>query len=184
MDNADARGDDLEGVEGLHAPLEELVALAVAGELQVEVLLERVTGAGEIHLHRMVHHEVHGNQGLDDLGVLAQLGHGGAHRCQIHQERHTGEVLQDDPCHDKGDLGRSGLVGFPVGQLADIGLLHLQSVAVAEHALQNQSNGDREFGDGAHARLFQGGKAIELAGAAIAQIEGLEGVEQVVRSAH
>ena len=51
MDDANARGNDLEGVEGLHAPLEELVALAVAGELQIEVLLQRVTGAGEIHLH-------------------------------------------------------------------------------------------------------------------------------------
>ena len=81
MDNADARRDDLEGVEGLHAPLEELVALAVAGELQVEVFLERVTGAGEIHLHRVVHHEVDWHQGLDDLGVLAELGHGRAHRC-------------------------------------------------------------------------------------------------------
>ena len=124
VDNADARRDDLEGVEGLHAPLEELVAFAVAGELQVEVLLERVTGAGEIHLHRMVHHEVDRHQGLDDLGVLAQLGHRRAHGRQVHQQRHAGEVLQDDPRHHEGDLSGPGFIGLPVGQLENIGFLN------------------------------------------------------------
>ena len=40
--DADARRHDLEGVEGLHAPLHELVALAVALELQLHVEVERV----------------------------------------------------------------------------------------------------------------------------------------------
>ena len=124
MDDADARRHDLEGVEGLHAPLEELVAFAVAGELQVEVLLERVTGAGEIHLHRVVHHEVDRHQGLDDLGVLAQLGHRRAHGRQVHQQRHAGEVLQDDPRHHEGDLSGPGFIGLPVGQLENIGFLN------------------------------------------------------------
>ena len=184
VDDADARGNHLEGVEGLHAPLEELVALAVAGELQIEVLLQRVTGAGEVDLHRVVDHEVDRYQGLDDLGVLAQLGHRRAHGGEIHQQRHAGEVLQDDARHHEGNLGGPGFIGLPVGQFADIGLLNLQPVAVAEHALQHQSDGDREFGDRAHAGLFQGREAVELAGMAIAQIEGLQGVEQVVRGAH
>ena len=62
--------------------------------------------------------------------------------------------------------------------------MNLQPVAVAQNAFQHQSDGDREFGDRAHAGLFQGREAVELAGVAIAQIEGLKGVEQVVRSAH
>jgi hypothetical protein len=37
VDDADAGGDDLEGVEGLFAPFEEFVALAVAVEFEVEV---------------------------------------------------------------------------------------------------------------------------------------------------
>jgi hypothetical protein len=40
--DAEARRHDAEGVEGLHAPLHELVALAVALELQLHVQVERV----------------------------------------------------------------------------------------------------------------------------------------------
>jgi hypothetical protein len=72
--DADAGRDDLEGVERLHAPLEELVALAVAREFEIEVLRERGCRAGEIHLHGVVHHEVDGHERLDDLRVLAELG--------------------------------------------------------------------------------------------------------------
>jgi hypothetical protein len=39
VDDADAGRHDLEGLERLLAPLEEFVALAVAGELEFEVAL-------------------------------------------------------------------------------------------------------------------------------------------------
>ncbi len=71
MDDADAGRDDLEGVEGLFAPLEELVAFAVAVEFEVEVAGERVAGAGEIDLHRVVHDEIDGDERLDHFRVLA-----------------------------------------------------------------------------------------------------------------
>jgi hypothetical protein len=40
--DADARRHHAEGVEGLHAPLHELVALAVALELELHVQVQRV----------------------------------------------------------------------------------------------------------------------------------------------
>src|SRR5262249_30418513 len=52
MYDADAGRDDLEGIERLHAPLKELVTLAVARELQLQVALHRIRAAGKIHLHR------------------------------------------------------------------------------------------------------------------------------------
>ena len=76
MHDADAGRDDLEGVERLHAPLEKLVTLAVAREFQLEILLHRVRRAGEIHLHRVIHDQVHRHERFDDLGILAELGDG------------------------------------------------------------------------------------------------------------
>ncbi len=49
--DADAGRHDAESFEGLLAPFEELVALAVALEFHVEVELERIGGAVEINLH-------------------------------------------------------------------------------------------------------------------------------------
>ena len=61
MDDADAGRHDLERVECLHAPLEKLVALAVALEFHLQIFLQRIRAAGKIHLHRVVHDQ--GGQG-------------------------------------------------------------------------------------------------------------------------
>ena len=65
--DADARGHDLEGVEGLHAPFHELVALFVALEFQLHVEVERVLGAVVVDLDRVVDHQVDRHQRLDHL---------------------------------------------------------------------------------------------------------------------
>ena len=67
MDDADARRHDLEGLERLHAPLEKLVALAVALEFQFQIALQRVGRAGEIHLHGVIHDQIHRHERLDDF---------------------------------------------------------------------------------------------------------------------
>ena len=56
MHDADARRHDLERVERLHAPLQKLITLAVARELQVEVLGHRIRRASEVDLHRVINH--------------------------------------------------------------------------------------------------------------------------------
>ncbi len=71
VDDADAGRDEAEGLEGLLAPLEELVALAVALEFHLHVELERLRGAGEIHLHGVIDHEVDRDERLDDFRVAA-----------------------------------------------------------------------------------------------------------------
>jgi len=52
VDDADAGRHDLERVERLHAPFEKLVALAIAPEFHLQIFLQRIHAAGEIHLHR------------------------------------------------------------------------------------------------------------------------------------
>ena len=158
MDDADARGDDLEGVEGLHAPFQKLVALAVAGKFQIQVFGQGIGAAGEIHLHRVIHHQVHRHERLDDLGVLAELGHGAAHGGQVHQQRHPGEILQDDAGHHEGDFRRARLGGLPVGQLLHVGFVDLLAVTVPQDGLQDEPDGDGQLGDRPDTGLFEGGQ--------------------------
>ncbi|MCY1373071.1 hypothetical protein D9M69_603210 [compost metagenome] len=81
--DAEARRHDAKGVEGLHAPFHELVALAVALEFELHVEVERVLRAVVVDHHRVIHHQVHRHQRLDAFGVLAQaLGHA-AHGHQV-----------------------------------------------------------------------------------------------------
>ena len=65
--DADAGRHDLEGVERLHAPLEKLVALAVALEFHLQIPPQRVGRAGKIHLHRVIHHQVHRHERFDEF---------------------------------------------------------------------------------------------------------------------
>ncbi len=104
VDDADAGRDDLERVERLHAPLEELVAFAIALELEVEIAAEGVGAPGEIDLDRVVDDEIDGNERFDELGVLAHARDRAAHGGEIDEQRHAGEVLQNDAGDDERDL--------------------------------------------------------------------------------
>jgi hypothetical protein len=55
------------------APAQELVALAVALELELDVLLERVRRAEEVDHHRVVDDEIDRHQRVDLLRVAAEL---------------------------------------------------------------------------------------------------------------
>ena len=153
--DADARRHDLERVERLHAPLQKLVTLAVARELQVEIFVHRIRRAGEVDLHRVIDHQVHRHQRLDDLRVFAQPRRRRAHRGQVHQQRHAGEILQHNPGDGERNLLRALRLGLPPGELADVLLRDLLAVAIAQHRLQNQSDTNREARDIAQAGLSE-----------------------------
>ena len=104
VDDADARRHDLERVERLHPPFHELVALGVALELELHVEIERVRAAVVVDHHRMVDDEVDRDERLDRLRVLAHVGGDVAHRGEVGEQRHAGEVLQHDARDDERDL--------------------------------------------------------------------------------
>jgi hypothetical protein len=172
--DAEARRHHAEGVEGLHAPLHELVALVVALELQLHVQVERLGRAVVVDHHRVVDHQVDGHQRLDGLGRLAQLGGHAAHGGQVGQQRHAGEVLQHHAGDDEGDLVDALGVGRPVGQLFDVLGRDLLAVAVAQHRLQHDADRHGQALDGRVllGQLLQG---PVLAGLARCGLEGLEG---------
>jgi hypothetical protein len=90
------RRDDQQPLEGTLSPLQELVALPVAGELDLDVAAKRVAGAGHVGHHRVVDDELGGHERVDRPGVAAEVDHGVAHGGQVDDGGHAGEVLEED----------------------------------------------------------------------------------------
>src|SRR5262245_47800927 len=180
MHDADAGRDDLEGVEGLHPPLQKLIARAVALEFDLHIFPQRVRRAGDVDLHRVVNDQVYGNQRLDDLRTSAEARHGRTHRGQVYEQRHAGEILQDYASHDERDFGRAGGRRLPIGQGAHVIFLDLLTVAVAQHRFEHDANADGQLRDRTYALLFQFGQRIEPALLSVSEIEFLKCVEEVV----
>ncbi len=84
MHDAGARRDDLEVVEGaLAPPAKELIALAVAGVLDLDVALERVGATEYVDDHRVVDHQLGRGERVDLVGVAAEIADGLAHGGQV-----------------------------------------------------------------------------------------------------
>ena len=87
------RRDDAEVVERLLAPAQEGVALAVALVVAVGVDVEGARVAERVDLDRVVDHQVDRDQRVDLRRVGAELVDRVAHRRQVDDRRHPGEVL-------------------------------------------------------------------------------------------
>ncbi len=184
MDDADSGRYDAESVEGLHPPLQELVALLIALELDVHVELERVGAIGVVDLHGVIDDEIDGHERLDDLRVGAGAAGGRAHRGQIDQQRHAGEVLQQHAGNHERDLVRPLGARLPVGQRADVLFGDLFAVDVAKDGFENDADRDRQLRHVADAGRFEFRKRVELSAAPAAEVEGIECIEGVVRHIH
>jgi hypothetical protein len=153
MDDAEARRHHAEGVERLHAPLHELVALVVALEFELHVQVERLGRAVVVDHHRVVHDQVHRHQRLDGLGRLAELLRHAAHGREVGEQRHAREVLEHHARDDERDLLGALRVGHPVRELLDVLRRDLLPVAVAQHRLQHDADRHRQS---RHARILPG----------------------------
>jgi hypothetical protein len=178
--DAEAGRHDAEGVEGLHAPLHELVALVVALELELHVQVERLGRAVVVDHHRVVDHQVDRHQRLDGLGRFAELGSHAAHRCQVGQERHAGEVLQHHPGHDERNFIGALRIGRPMRQLFHVLGRDLLPIAIAQHRLEHDTDRHRQP---VHGRILFGQllQRPVFAGCAGRGLEGLEGGRKGVR---
>ncbi len=140
--DAKARGHHAKGVEGLHAPFHEFVALAVALEFELHVQVQRLLAAVVVHHDGVVHHQIHGHQGLDLLRVLAQALGGTAHGGQVGQQGHAGKVLQHHARNDEGDLILAFGLRRPLGQLPHMLWRDLATIAIAQHRFEDDTNRD------------------------------------------
>ena len=78
------RRHDPEVPEGPLGELEQLVALDVPVELQLDVPLERLRGPVVVHLHRVVDDQVARDDRIDPVRVALHPRHGVAHGREVH----------------------------------------------------------------------------------------------------
>ena len=175
MHDAGARRHHLEVVEGALAPAQELVALAVALVLDLDVALEGVGGAEQVGDHRVVDHQVGRRQRVDLVGVAAEVADGLAHGGQVDDARHAGEVLHDDAGGRELDLDAGFGLGIPVRDGLDVVLGDVAAVLGAQQVLGEHLEAVGEFlgtGDGV--------EAVDLV-TLVADLEGVAGSERVHR---
>ena len=96
---------DTEVAERGLGPAQELVALAVAFVLALDVERERPGRPEPIDLDRVVDDEVGRHERVDRRRIAAEVGHRVAHDREVHDRRDAREVLQDDPRRHERDLG-------------------------------------------------------------------------------
>ena len=149
--DAGAGGNDLEVVEGGLAPPQELVTLAVALVLDLDIALECVGRSEEVSDHRVVDHHLGGRKRVDLGGIPTEVGHGLAHRREIDDAGNTGEVLHHDACRGELDLGVGLGVRVPRTERLDLLLGDVRTVLGAKQVLQQHLQAEGKLlvaGDG------------------------------------
>jgi len=161
VDNAGGRGNHAEAPEGLLAPAQELIALAIALKLDGGVALECAGAPEEVHLHGVIDHEVNRNQRIDLARVATQSLDRRSHGSQVHDGGHSRKILQDDARGLEGNFPGRRRLGVPLGQRRHIALRHQPAVAVPQQCFQQDFDRERQAGYGAVAGLFQAIQAID-----------------------
>ncbi|CAB4998566.1 unannotated protein [freshwater metagenome] len=134
--DARARWHHRELVEGALAPAQELVALAVARVLEVDIERERVGRAEEVGDDRVVDDKLSRGERIDEVGVATEVAHGLAHRGKVDDARHAGEVLHNHACgRELNLLGGLG-VGRPRSECANLVGRHIGAVFGAQQVLE------------------------------------------------
>ena len=149
MTNAGARRHHAEVAQRILPPLQEFIALVVAFELEVGVDEERGFRAVLVDLHRVIDHEIDRLQRIDTRRITAELYHRVAHRGEINDARHTGEVLQQHASRPERDFLVDGRLDVPVRQRFDIGPLHERAIFAAKQVLEQHAQRERKSGGGA-----------------------------------
>ena len=181
--DAGARRHHAEVAEGALAPAQEGVALAVALELHVHVLLEGIGPAEGIDHDRMVDHQVDRRERIDLLRIAAQLGHGLAHGGQVHHRRHAGEVLHQHPRRAVGDLPVGATVVQPGADRLDVVHGDRVAVLVAQQVLQQDLQRIGQARHVADPGLGRGRQGVVVVGGA-AHIQAAAGFQAVLSCAH
>ena len=143
--DAGAGRNDLEVVERGLAPAEELVALAVALVLDLDVALERVLGAEEVGDDGVVDDHLGRRERVDLVGVAAEGDDGLAHGGEVDDAGNAGEVLHDDARRRELDLGVGLGGGHPRAERLDLLLGDVRAVLGAEEVLEQHLEAERQL---------------------------------------
>jgi len=141
MHDAGAWRYDTKRLEGRHAPLQELVAFAIAPEFELHVEVERVGAAVVIDGDRVIDDQIDRHPRFDACRIVALGCRRIAHRREIGKQRNAGKVLQHHAGDDKGNFVQALGVGAPFGELPDVIVGHQMTVAVAQHRFEHDAQG-------------------------------------------
>ncbi len=97
VNDAGCRWDDAHILERLRAPAQKFVSLAIPLEFELRVLTRRIRRAKDIHVQRMVNHQIRRHARIDRARVPAKPMDRLAHRGKVNQARQAGEILHQDP---------------------------------------------------------------------------------------
>ena len=158
--DACARRDDAEVVERSLSPAQERVTLFVALVLKVHIIVERLSRARDVNHDRVIDDEIDRHQRIDLRRIGASRLHRIAHRREIDDRRHTGEVLHQDPRRTERDLAIGGASLKPAGDRPDIVGRHRSPVLPAQEIFEEDLEGERQPRDAAQPRRFRGCKAV------------------------
>ena len=159
MTNAGARRHHAEIVERPLPPAEKRIALAVALHLDAHIVGQGRAAAEAVDLDRMIDHQIGGHQRIDPLGIAAQRRHGIAHRRQIDDRGHTGEILHQHPRRAIGDLALDAAFRQPPDKRLDVVDANRGAVLEAQQVLEQNLERIRQSGNIADPGLDRGGKA-------------------------
>ena len=120
MTDTGPRRHDAEIIEGQLSPAQESITLPVALHLLVDVIGKSFRHGILVNHDRMVDDQVDRNLRVDLLRISAGTGHGVAHRCQIDNGGHAGEVLHQHPGRPEGDFMIGGALIQPVDNCVDV----------------------------------------------------------------
>ena len=180
MADAGAGRHDAEIRERARRPFQEFVALLVLLVLFLDVLLERVLVAEEIHRDRMVDDEIDRHQRIDLLRVAAEMVHRVAHRGEIDHRGHAGEVLHQHARRAERNFAVGGLVLEPRREGLDVLLGDGAAVLVAQHVFQQHLQREGQPRDALEAVLFGDRQAVIGVGLA-ADLESPAALETIER---
>ncbi len=116
MADPGARRHQPEILERFLAPAQKAVALAVALELDLDVVGKGPRVAELVDLHRMVDHQIDRRQRVDLVGIAAEIDHRLAHRREIDDGRDAGQILHQDARRAERDLALGGLAGRAIAR--------------------------------------------------------------------
>jgi hypothetical protein len=151
-----------EPLEGLLGPAQQLVALAVATVLPVDVGLVRLGRPEQVHLDRVVDHQVHRDERVHVRRIAAGTLDGAAHRGEIHHGGNPREVLHQDPGGHEGEIPRRPR---PCRARAAVFVVHVARAAPAQEVLEEDLDRVRKPGDVGEPHLDERIEAIDVHGA-------------------
>ena len=158
--DAGVRRNHLEVIERALAPPQKRVSFPIARKLQLGVQRKRVRPAEVVHLDRVVDHELDRLQRIDAIGVAAKLDHRIAHRRQIDDAWHTGEILQQHARRHERDFFLDVRRRVPLRQRADVVGLDEGTVLASQQVLEQDLHRVRKPRDSGKAGLFKRGQAV------------------------